>query len=72
LAYAIDYLTSTGRKSRRIFSIGEYNVTPAVPLQISRKKSFRDLATRRHYRGRHHLGILANGIEVVSVTFSVS
>jgi 3-methyladenine DNA glycosylase AlkC len=71
LAYAIDYLTATGKKSRRIFRIGEYDVTPAIPLQISRKKSFRDLATRRHYPGRHRLGILANGKEVFTVDFSV-
>jgi 3-methyladenine DNA glycosylase AlkC len=69
LDFAIDYVTATGRNSRRIFKIGEYTVQPTKPIVVRRKKSFKDLSTRKHFSGLHRLRIYANGIEKVDSDF---
>lgn len=71
LEYGIDYITSTGKISRKIFKIGEYNVEPSKPEYIKRKQSFKDLTTRKHFKGAHRLNILVNGKEKASVEFLV-
>lgn len=71
LDYRIDYLTSTGKVSRKIFKIGEYAIDRDTPLLIRRKHSFKDLSTRRHFAGTHHLHILLNGRALSSRKFLV-
>lgn len=71
LEYAIDYVTASARISRRIFKIGEYSISPGIPLKISRKQSFKDLTTRRHYEGAHQLWIIANGRKLAQERFHV-
>lgn len=72
LEYAIDYVTSTGRMSRKVFKILERELGGGDRVSIRRKKSFRNLTTRRHYKGRHVLSILANGKSVAATEFVVS
>jgi 3-methyladenine DNA glycosylase AlkC len=67
LEYRIDYLTSTGKISKKIFRIGEYTIDRNTPLFIRRKQSFKDLSTRKHFVGAHQLHILVNG-QVLSVS----
>jgi len=69
LEYAIDYITSTGKISRKLFKIGEYHVVPSKPLLIKRKQLFKDLTTRKHFKGAHRLSILANGKEKAHAEF---
>jgi 3-methyladenine DNA glycosylase AlkC len=71
LEYAIDYLTSTGKTSRKIFKIGEKNFTPGKPISIQRKQSFKNFTTRKHYKGKHYLTILANGKKLAAEEFMV-
>jgi hypothetical protein len=72
LDYAIDYVTASGRNSRRIFKIGEYTVRPTEPIALRRRKSFKDLSTRKHFGGVHRLRIYANGIEKAESNFLLS
>ena len=71
LEYAIDYLTSTGKKSRKVFKITEATFDPRQAVIIKRKQSFKDFTTRKHYKGKHELTILANGKKVASKEFLV-
>ena len=71
LEYGIDYLTATSKTSRKVFKIGEYLSNPGLPLSISRKQSFKDLSTRKHVPGVHHLRVLLNGQEMVKTKFLV-
>lgn len=71
LEYAIDYLTATGKVSRKIFKIGEYNLAASMPEHINRKQSFKNFTTRKHFEGKHRLTILVNGKEKGSVEFLV-
>lgn len=71
LEYAIDYITSTGKTSRKIFKITETNFVPGKPVNIRRKQSFRDFTTRKHFKGKHHITILANGRKLAAKEFMV-
>jgi 3-methyladenine DNA glycosylase AlkC len=72
LEYAIDYRTSSGKISRKIFKITESTFEPYEPIHIRRKQSFRDLTTRKHFKGKHFLRILANGKEMAGNEFFVA
>jgi 3-methyladenine DNA glycosylase AlkC len=71
LEYAIDYKTATGRISRKIFKVAENSFEPEVKVFISRKKSFEDFATRKHFRGEHVIRILVNSVEKARREFLV-
>ncbi|HEX6224052.1 MAG TPA: DNA alkylation repair protein [Chryseolinea sp.] len=71
LEYAIDYQTSTGKISRKVFKLSESTFEPYEPVHIRRKQSFRDLTTRKHFRGKHYIRILANGKELAGSEFIV-
>jgi 3-methyladenine DNA glycosylase AlkC len=71
IEYAIDYVSSTGKTSTKIFKVAEKTVAPHAEIQFNRKQSFRDLTTRKHYKGLHQLYIIANGKKLIATEFSV-
>jgi 3-methyladenine DNA glycosylase AlkC len=71
LEYAIEFLTLSGKISKKVFKITENTFDPCVPYPFKRKQSFRDLTTRKHFKGKHRLQILSNGKELASVEFLV-
>jgi len=71
LEYAIDYLTASGKTSRKVFKISENNFDPGKPISIQRKQSFKDFTTRKHFKGKHYLTILANGKKLAKEEFIV-
>jgi 3-methyladenine DNA glycosylase AlkC len=68
--YAIDYLTSTGAVSRKVFQVREQGMEPGVETLL-RKQRFTDFTTRKHYPGGHRLDILVNGSVLASAEFRV-
>lgn len=72
LEYRIGYITSAGKVSSKIFKIGEYRLQPGQSLVVKKKQSFKDLTTRKHYKGMHALNIVVNGKVKASKTFVVS
>ena len=70
LEYAIDYLTRSGKTSRKIFKLTE-SLVAAEGIYIQRTKSFKDCTTRKHFQGRHCLRIFANGKELARKEFFV-
>jgi 3-methyladenine DNA glycosylase AlkC len=71
LEYAIDYLTLSGKISRKIFKITENKFDPGKIIAIQRRQSFRNFTTRKHYKGKHQLTILANGKKLATKEFLV-
>jgi 3-methyladenine DNA glycosylase AlkC len=71
LEYAIDYLTSSGKTSRKIFKITENTLKPGEKVNIRRKQSFKNFTTRQHFKGKHYLTILANGKNLAATEFVV-
>jgi 3-methyladenine DNA glycosylase AlkC len=71
LEYAIDYITATGKKSRKVFRIAENTFLPGEKVNIRRKQSFRNFTTRKHFKGPHMLTIMANGKKMAEAEFLV-
>jgi 3-methyladenine DNA glycosylase AlkC len=72
LEYVIDYITASGKISRKVFKISENEFKPGLPIQISRKQSFKNLTTRKHFKGKHSISILVNGNRLASSQFLVT
>jgi 3-methyladenine DNA glycosylase AlkC len=71
LEYSIDYITSTDKTSRKVFKITENSFAPGEKALINRKQSFKDFTTRKHFKGKHYLSILANGKKLATTEFMV-
>lgn len=71
LEYAIDYLKSNGKHNRKVFKITENSYHPGEVYRISRRQSFQDMTTRKHYPGLHRLAIVVNGKDSGGVEFEV-
>lgn len=63
--YGIDFIKKNGTTSRKLFKITENVYEPGV-VSFSRRHSFADLSTRKHYPGVHRLAIVINGVELAS------
>jgi hypothetical protein len=62
------YRKARGQLSRRIFQLREATYAPGRH-RITRKHSFQDRSTRKHYPGEHQLSIIVNGVEKAKVSF---
>ncbi|MEZ4939259.1 MAG: hypothetical protein R3D58_00235 [Saprospiraceae bacterium] len=71
LEYGIDYLTGTGKTSRKVFKIKELILEAGGVDTIRRQQRFTDFTTRKHYPGEHRLRILVNGVELGAEPFAV-
>ncbi|MDF1575225.1 MAG: DNA alkylation repair protein [Bacteroidales bacterium] len=61
LEYGVDYVKANGKTSRKIFQIKEADFE-AGSYPITRKYSFEDMSTRKHYPGKHLFTIVVNGV----------
>jgi 3-methyladenine DNA glycosylase AlkC len=71
LEYIIHYVKSAGKLSGKVFQITENEFNPGTH-NISRKRSFADVSTRKHFPGTHHITIIANGVEKASEKFDIT
>ena len=71
LEYAIDFVKSGGKTSRKIFKISEIALKANEKRQYTKNHSFADLSTRKHYPGIHTITIIVNGVEKEKVDFEV-
>ncbi len=70
IEYLITYAKANNKQSRKIFKITENTYLPGK-VSFSRKQSFADMTTRKHYAGRHSISIVVNGVEKASLAFDV-
>jgi 3-methyladenine DNA glycosylase AlkC len=61
LEYVVGYVKKTGKTSDKVFQIREDTFAPGEH-EISRKISFADQSTRKHYPGPHRISIVVNGV----------
>jgi len=71
IEYIINYAKANNKQSRKIFKVTENTYLPGKPVLFSRKQSFADMTTRKHYPGRHTISIVVNGVEKAMVAFEV-
>lgn len=71
LEYAMYYLRSNGKQSRKVFKISERTLEPGETLQIQRKQSFKAISTRRYYPGEQGVALVINGHEMCRSSFEL-
>jgi 3-methyladenine DNA glycosylase AlkC len=71
LEYAIQYLTGSGKISRKVFKIKELEMKAGFAEVVVRRQRFTDFTTRKHFPGGHRLELLANGATLAAATFEV-
>ncbi len=70
LEYAIDFLKANDKLSRKIFKITENSYKPSS-YEFTKKHSFKEMTTRKHYAGGHQISIIVNGEDKVNMSFDV-
>ncbi|WP_368029839.1 DNA alkylation repair protein [Arcobacter sp. s6] len=66
--YAIDYLKSNNTHNKKIFMISQ-NEIKSSSKKFTKKQSFKNMTTRKHYLGIHYISILLNGEEIIKKEF---
>jgi 3-methyladenine DNA glycosylase AlkC len=69
--YIITYAKANDKQSNKVFKITENTYHPHQPTIFTRRQSFADMTTRKHYPGTHHLTIAINGCHMASLAFQV-
>lgn len=72
LEYSIDFITSTGKTSKKIFKITEARVEKGKVYSFKRKHSFKDLTTRKHFSGKHKISLIVNGKKTEEKVFYIT
>lgn len=71
IEFVIDYVKANGNRSKKVFKIAENKIAREKNLNYYKKISFKDLTTRKHYKGMHTISILVNGKLKSSLDFEV-
>ncbi len=71
LEYAVYYVKNNGTLSKKVFQIGEKNVTAHSRLAVEKKQHFKPISTRKYYSGLHKISITANGKEFDTLEFNL-
>lgn len=71
IEFAVYYAKAAGKNSRKLFKITEKVYPKASKVVISKRISFKDLTTRKHYAGKHKVAIVINGNELADKEFLV-
>ena len=66
--YIIDYLKSNNKHNKKIFMISQNEIN-TTSKSFSKKQSFKNMTTRKHYIGKHYISILINGEEKIKKEF---
>ncbi len=62
--YAIYYKKANGSHNPKVFQIKEGNL-----VKFTKKHSFKEMTTRKHYVGEHFLALIVNGVERDKISF---
>jgi len=68
IEYAIYFVKSNKKQSKKVFKISEGNY-PEAEKEIFRSFSFKPISTRKYYPGKHELSIIVNGEEFRGKSF---
>lgn len=71
IEFAIFYMKSSGKLSRKLFKINENVHSKDAIISITKTLAFKDLTTRKHYEGSHKIAIVVNGNEVCEKEFMI-
>jgi 3-methyladenine DNA glycosylase AlkC len=71
LEYGIDYVKSNGKRNRKIYRISEILLKGTEKKLYTKKHSFADKSTRKHYPGTHSITLIVNGAERGKLDFEL-
>lgn len=71
IEYGIDFVKANGKTSRKSFLLSDKTVAGGAHLTGTRKHSFSEMTTRRHYPGNHRIVLLVNGQEVAETVLTL-
>lgn len=69
--YAVHFVKSNGKVSRKVFKIGEGELKENEKVYL-KTHSLKQLTTRKHYPGEHKLEVVVNGKPVAECIFNVT
>jgi hypothetical protein len=70
LEYAVYFAKAKGKSTKKVFKITEKDYESGT-FSITRKQSFIEQTTRKHYPGTHHISIIVNGEEKAKASFEL-
>lgn len=71
LEYAIGYYKKNGSHNEKVFQLKESELKKDEAIQFEKKLEFKDLSTRKHYRGPHYILFKVNGNSVKKIDFEL-
>ena len=69
IEYAIYYVKASGKQNRKLFKLTENNYEPGTIYMFKKEQRFQDFTTRKHFPGKHKIGIIVNGQELATKEF---
>ena len=72
LEFGIDYMKANGKHNRKVFQISETSMKAGEQKSYTKKHSFAELTTRKHYSGLHRITLLVNGAERGTLEFELT
>ena len=61
IEYVVYFIKANGKPSSKVFQISERHET-SQRIEVSKRHSFKDLSTRKHFPGAHRFEIRVNGV----------
>ena len=71
LEYAISYLRQNGQHKEKVFQLRELEIKQNEVVRFSKKLSFKELSTRKHYAGEHYITLKINGKSTETIHFKL-
>lgn len=71
IEYVIYYRKASGNQTKKLFKLAENNFKPGIIYQFNRHQRFQNFTTRKHYPGKHKIGIVVNGKELAVTGFTL-
>ncbi len=71
LEYVMHFARPKGKVSRKVFQLREGSFEPGHHT-ISKRHSFVDQSTRKHFPGQHRIAIIVNGVEMAEANFQLT
>jgi 3-methyladenine DNA glycosylase AlkC len=71
LEYVVEYARPGGKTSRKVFQLRETSLQPGSHT-LSKRHSFMDQSTRKHYPGEHQIVLIVNGVEAARASVQLT
>lgn len=67
--FQILYLKNNGKSQAKTFKLKELKLKPHEIITVTKKQLFKELTTRKHYMGKHEVGLIINGDKMSTTPF---